>query len=186
VAGTLTKSEFTVYPLPIPERTAYDPRIYMPLTLIAALSRNNCIGKGGEIPWRLPEDQKRFKELTMGHVVVMGRKTWESIPEKFRPLPGRKNVVLTRQADYALPDGVERFAALEDALEAHPYESVFIIGGTELYAQGLPLADRLELTRVDVDVDGDAFFPVFSPDEWTEVAREPKEGYTFATYERKT
>ena len=158
----------------------------MPLTLIAAISRNNCIGKDGAIPWRLPEDQKRFKDLTMGHVVVMGRKTWESLPEKFRPLPGRTNIVLTRQADYSLPDGVEKYATLEGALEAHPYESLFAIGGTEVYAQALPLADRLEITHVEMDVDGDAFFPTFSTNEWTEVTRVPKEGYAFVTYERKS
>ncbi len=156
----------------------------MPLTLIAALSRNNCIGKNGAIPWRLPEDQKRFKDLTLGHVVVMGRKTWESLPEKFRPLPGRTNIVLTRQADYSLPQGVEKFASLTDALEAHPYESVFAIGGTEVYTQALPLADRMELTTVDQDVDGDAFFPAFPAEEWQETARVPKEGFTFVTYER--
>ena len=121
----------------------------------------------------------------MGHVVVMGRKTWESLPAKFRPLPGRTNIVLTRQVDYSLPEGVERYATLEDALEAHPYESVFAGGGTEVYAQALPLADRLEITHVDMDVDGDAFFPIFSRDEWKEVACIPKDGYASVTYERK-
>lgn len=156
------------------------------LTLIAALSRNHCIGKSGAIPWRLPEDQKRFKELTLNHVVVMGRKTWESLPEKFRPLPGRTNVVLTRQADYALPEGVARFPSLPEALTAYPDQQIFVIGGTEIYAQALPLADRMELTHVDMDVKGDAFFPAFSTDDWTETSRVPGPEYTFVTYQRKS
>lgn len=151
------------------------------LTLIAAVSRNNCIGKNGAIPWRLPEDLKHFKNLTMGHVVIMGRKTWESLPEKFRPLPGRTNVVLTRQTDYPLPDGVERFGSLADAVAAHP--DAFVMGGAEIYAQAMPLAHRLELTRVDQGVDGDAFFPPIDGQEWTEVAREDHEGFSFVTYE---
>jgi dihydrofolate reductase len=156
----------------------------MPITLIAALANNRCIGKDGAVPWRLPEDMKRFKDLTMGHVVVMGRKTWESLPEKFRPLPGRKNVVLTRQSDYALPKDVERFGTLQDALAAHADHNIFIIGGAEIYAQALPLADRLELTLVHHEVEGDAFFPDYQNGVWKEVARADHSEYSFVTYER--
>lgn len=157
----------------------------MSVILIAALAKNRCIGKDGKLPWRLPEDLKRFKELTTGNVVIMGRKTWESIPEKFRPLPERTNIVLTRQADYALPAGVERFASLTDAIAAHATKNIFIIGGAEVYAQALPLADRLELTEVDQDVDGDAFFPAFDASAWNESAREAHDGFTFVTYNKK-
>jgi len=155
------------------------------ITLIAALSENQCIGKNGAIPWRLPEDLKRFKALTLGNVVIMGRKTWESLPDSFRPLPGRTNVVLTRSADYALPVGVERIAALPDVLETHPYEHIFVIGGAEVYAQALPLADRMELTHVHQHVDGDAFFPPFNKEEWIETNRTSGSGFDFVTYERK-
>jgi dihydrofolate reductase len=155
----------------------------MPVTLIAALSRNRCIGKNGTIPWRIPEDMAHFKALTTGNVVVMGRKTWESLPERFRPLPERTNIVLTRQTDYPLPDGVERYVSLTDALEAHPYELLFVIGGGEVYKEALPLADRLELTHVDQDVDGDAFFPEIG-EVWKEVTREDHDGFSFVSYQQ--
>jgi dihydrofolate reductase len=156
----------------------------MSVTIIAALSRNRCIGKEGRIPWRLPEDMKRFKKLTTGHVVLMGRKTWESLPEKFRPLPDRINIVLTRQMDYSLPEGVERFDSLDEALSAHPNEDVYVIGGSEIYEHALPIADRMELTYVDQHIDGDAFFPAFGADLWKETARETHDGYSFVTYQR--
>ena len=156
----------------------------MPITLIAALANNRCIGKDGAIPWRLPEDMKRFKDLTMGHVVIMGRKTWESLPEKFRPLPGRTNIVLTRQSGYALPKDVERFGTLQDALATHTDKNIFIIGGAEIYAQALPLADRLELTLVHNEVEGDAFFPDYQDGTWKEVMRADHPAYAFVTYER--
>lgn len=129
------------------------------MRLIWAQSTSGVIGRDNGIPWRLPEDQARFKELTMGQPVIMGRLTWESLPAKVRPLPGRRNVVVTRDASYA-PDGAEVISALPADLDG------WVIGGAQLYALALPSADRLEVTEIDVDVDGDAFAPVLD-DTWT-------------------
>lgn len=156
----------------------------MSLTLIAALSRNRCIGKQGRLPWHIPEDLKHFRTLTSGKPVLMGRKTWESLPDQFRPLPNRTNIVLTRQADYALPENVERYSSLQDAIAAHAGEDLFVIGGGDIYAAALPHATRLELTHVDQDVAGDAFFPTFDPADWQEIAREDHDGFSFVTYTR--
>lgn len=157
----------------------------MPVILIAALSKNRCIGREGKVPWNLPDDLRHFRELTMGHTVVMGRKTWESIPEKFRPLPGRKNAVLTRKFGYRLPEGVERFLTLSDALKGRGDETVYIIGGAEIYAQALSIANRLELTLIDETIDGDAYFPDYLSEKvWKERKREDHPGYSFVTYER--
>ncbi len=158
------------------------------ITIIAAISKNNCIGKDGRLPWRIPEDMARFKALTTGHVVVMGRKTWESIPEKFRPLPDRVNVVVTRQTEYAVPQGVEIFSSLDDVFASYAlrptFYALFIIGGAEIYRQSIDRADVLEITQVDQNVDGDAFFPKIDPTMWKEVAREPHDGFSFVTYKR--
>ena len=157
------------------------------ITLIAAIGRGGCIGKGGKIPWHLPEDLKRFRDLTMGKTVVMGRKTWESLPERFRPLPGRTNVVVTRNASYVVPDGVEAHGSLDAALDAHAGEDeVMVIGGADIYAQALPRAGRLQLTLVDQEVaDCDATFPAIDHEEWKVRTGEDREGCSFATYERK-
>jgi dihydrofolate reductase len=133
------------------------------ITLIAAIARGGAIGKGGALPWHLPEDMAHFKALTMGHAVVMGRKTWESIPARFRPLPGRTNIVLSRDALGFAPLGAYPVADMRTALlfAQRCGDSLDIIGGASVYAEGLPLADALEVTEVDLDVDGaDAFFPV--------------------------
>lgn len=130
----------------------------MRLGLIWAQSTSGIIGRDNGIPWRLPEDQARFKELTMGHTIVMGRLTWESLPAKVRPLPGRKNVVVTRQADY-VADG----ATVVDGLGAALVHDAWVIGGAQIYALALPLATRCEVTEVDVDIpreDDDAIAPV--------------------------
>jgi dihydrofolate reductase len=127
--------------------------------LIWAQSTSGVIGRDGGIPWRLPEDQARFKELTMGHTVVMGRLTWESLPAKVRPLPGRRNVVVTRQADY-MADGAEVVTTLEDALTG---DETWVIGGEQIYALALPIATRCEVTEIEVDLprdNGDALAPV--------------------------
>lgn len=155
------------------------------ITLIAALSRNACIGANGSLPWRIPEDMAHFKELTMGHVVIMGRKTWESIPETFRPLPGRQNVVVTRQQTYPLPEGVERASSVEDALLMHATDDVFVIGGAEVYRASMDQADRLEITHVNKTVEGDAFFPDIDEKTWIETTREDHDGFSFVTYERR-
>nr|WP_090344186.1 dihydrofolate reductase [Mycolicibacterium malmesburyense]CRL75484.1 dihydrofolate reductase [Mycolicibacterium malmesburyense] len=127
--------------------------------LIWAQSSSGVIGRDGGIPWRLPEDQARFKELTMGHTVVMGRLTWESLPAKVRPLPGRRNVVLTHRPDYAA-DGAEVVASLDDALTDDP---VWVIGGAQIYTAALPVATRCEVTEIEIDLprqDADVMAPV--------------------------
>ncbi|GAC1634737.1 MAG: dihydrofolate reductase [Nevskia sp.] len=136
--------------------------------LIAALSENRAIGRDGQLPWRLPEDLKRFKRLTIGKTVLMGRKTWDSLG---RPLPERENWVLTRDAAFAAA-GARVFAGLGAALAASAGRELVIIGGAELYRQTLPIATRLELTQVHAVVDGDAFFPALDPAAWRESARE--------------
>lgn len=136
----------------------------MDIGLIWAQSTSGVIGRGGGIPWRLPEDQARFKDLTMGHRVVMGRLTWESLPAKVRPLPGRKNVVLTRQADY-MADGAEVVTTIDDALGD---ERTWVIGGERVYTLALPHAARCEVTEVEIDLkrqDADAIAPVLG-EQW--------------------
>ncbi|MFB2586165.1 dihydrofolate reductase [Herbiconiux liukaitaii] len=132
----------------------------MSVALVWAEARGGVIGQGGGIPWHLPEDLAHFKELTTGSAVVMGRKTWDSLPERIRPLPGRTNVVVTRQAGWAA-EGAETAGSVEEALEAHGSEgrTVWVIGGGEIYRQALPFADRVEVTEVDVEVDGDTMAP---------------------------
>ena len=154
----------------------------MSLSLIAAVAENNCIGKNNALPWHIPEDFARYKKLTMGKVLVMGRKTWESIPEKFRPLPGRTNVVITRQKNYPVPEGVEIFETVQEALAAHQDEEVMSNGGAEIYRQTIDQADALYITEVKQIVDGDAFFPTIDPALWKEVEREDYPGFSFVKY----
>ncbi|WP_099022712.1 dihydrofolate reductase [Mycolicibacterium palauense] len=122
----------------------------MSLSLIWAQSESGVIGRANGIPWRLPEDQARFKQLTMGHTVVMGRKTWESLPPKVRPLPGRRNVVVTRNADYTAEG-----ATVVGSLDEVPLEDTWVIGGAQIYGEALPLASRCEVTEIAVDLDRD-------------------------------
>lgn len=143
----------------------------MQLTLIAAVARNGVIGRDNQLLWRLPEDMRFFKQATLGHAVIMGRKTWQSLPERFRPLPGRRNIVVTRDADFDAP-GAECAGSLQSALQrVQSDDEVFVIGGAELYAQALPLAQRLLLTELDRDYDGDARFPDWPRAEFVEVSR---------------
>ena len=133
--------------------------MFLSVGLIWAQSTSGVIGRDNAIPWRLPEDQARFKELTMGHRVVMGRLTWESLPAKVRPLPGRRNVVVTRQADY-MADGADVVTTLDDALTD---EECWVIGGAQIYALALPVAVRCEVTEVEIGLprgDSDAMAPV--------------------------
>ncbi len=158
------------------------------LTLIAAVAANGVIGKDNRLPWHLPEDLGHFKALTTGHAVIMGRKTWESLPAKFRPLPQRVNIVVTRDAAFRAAGAVAAHS-LADAIAAAGAADAFVIGGAEIYAQALPLADRLELTEVDVASDGDAFFPDFDRNAWHETARARHRSatgldYAFVTYQR--
>lgn len=144
----------------------------MKVSLVAAVARGGVIGRDNAIPWQLPEDMARFRALTVGHPVVMGRRTWDSLPERFRPLPGRRNVVVTRSPTWHA-DGAERAGAFDDALRLLAGASqVYVIGGAELYAAALPLADELLLTEVELEVEGDTVFPPFDREAFDEVSRE--------------
>jgi dihydrofolate reductase len=139
------------------------------LSLIVAMARNRVIGRDGKLPWHLSADLKRFKALTMGHHIIMGRKTWESIG---RPLPGRTSIVITRDPAYAAP-GAHAVDSLSSALKMARHDpEVFVIGGGEIYREALPLADRIYLTEVDAEFSGDTFFPALSPGKWHVSRRE--------------
>ena len=143
----------------------------MKLHLIFARAANGVIGKDGTMPWHLPEDLAHFKRTTLGCPVIMGRKTWESLPARFRPLPGRTNVIVTRQRDWRA-DGTKVAHSLEDAISlCGDVADAWIIGGAEIYAQALPLAATAVVTEIEASYDGDAFAPQFGP-EWKESARE--------------
>lgn len=137
----------------------------MTVRLIWAQAANGVVGSDNQLPWRIPEDLARFRELTMGGTVVMGRRTWESLPPRFRPLPGRRNVVVTRDPSYDAP-GADVVGSLDAALAAA--DDIWVGGGAEIYAAAMPLADRLFITDVDGDYPGDAFAPTVGPD-WSEV-----------------
>jgi len=144
------------------------------VALVAAIARGGVIGRDGGVPWHIPEDVARFKALTTGHAVVMGRKTWESLPERFRPLPDRRNVVVTRNGEWSAP-GAEHAGSVEEALAAlRGVERIFVIGGAEIYAAALPFADELVLTEVDLDVEGDTFFPVWDRNAFVEISRDER------------
>jgi dihydrofolate reductase len=141
------------------------------LVLIAAVARNGVIGKGKQLLWHLPEDMRFFKETTQGHPVVMGRKTWESLPPRFRPLPGRRNVVITRNAQFDAP-GAEVVGSLDAACALlADVPTAFVIGGAEIYAQALPIAQRLWLTEIERDFEGDASFPDWPRDAFVHAER---------------
>jgi dihydrofolate reductase len=158
------------------------------LVLIAAVASNRAIGKGNDLLLRIAEDQQRFRRETMGYPVLMGRKTWDSLPAKFRPLPGRRNIVLTRNAAWHA-DGAEVASSLDEGLElAASATKVFVIGGGELYASALPKASELLMTEIHADLAGDVFFPPYQ-EFFQEVSREPHatpEGvhYDFVRYQR--
>lgn len=142
------------------------------ISLIVAVSTNNVIGADGDLPWRLSDDLKRFKAVTMGKPIVMGRKTYESIG---RPLPGRQNIVITRQDDFTA-DGCDVVQSTAEAVDvAEDADEIMVIGGSEIYAAFLPLAERIYLTRVHTEVEGDAFFPPLNKEEWRESASESYE-----------
>ena len=154
------------------------------VALVVAHSANRVIGRDGGLPWRLPGDLKRFRALTTGQTVVMGRRTYESLPDAFRPLPDRRNVVLTSDPGYRA-DGAEVVGDLDAALAA----PCFVIGGGEVYAQALPRAQRVYATELEAEVDGDTFFPPLPAAEWRCVERseriiEDGHAYTFAIYDR--
>ncbi|MBS1143571.1 MAG: dihydrofolate reductase [Proteobacteria bacterium] len=154
------------------------------VVIIAAVAKNRVIGKDNQLIWNLPEDMAHFKALTAGHTVIMGRKTWESLPPRFRPLPGRRNIVISRQADYDAP-GAELANSLESALKlAANADTAFIIGGEQIYAQAMALADRLEITEVDLEPEGDAWFPEISTVNWKKTSNSKSAGCAFVTYQR--
>jgi dihydrofolate reductase len=161
------------------------------IALIAALDRNSAIGRGGGLLWHESEDQKNFRRVTMGCPVIMGRKTWDSLPERFRPLPGRRNIVVTRQTQWHAT-GAEPAPSFERALAlVAQADKVFVIGGGELYALALPMADELVLAEIDRAFDNaDAHFPAFDRTAFIETARDPRRtadgtDYAFVTYRRR-
>src|SRR5688572_9271391 len=165
----------------------------MTISLIAALAQNRVIGKDNDLPWHLPDDMKFFMQTTKGHHCIMGRKNYDSIPDKFKPLPNRTNIVVTHQKDFKAPNcivvnGIER--ALEIAQNNNESE-VFIIGGAEIYKQSLAFADRLYLTEIKADIAGDTFFPTIRHEEWKELSRTPhpaderhQYAFDFVVYEK--
>lgn len=152
------------------------------LALIAAVGSNGVIGVDGDLPWRISEDLKHFRRNTLGHAVVMGRKTWDSLPGALKK---RRNLVITRQVGLQL-DGAEVFHSLEDALESawSTDPEPRVIGGATLYAAAMPIATKLLLTEVDQSPAGDTFFPEFDRGGFSETSRDPHEGYAFVTLER--
>jgi dihydrofolate reductase len=157
------------------------------LTLVAAVARNGIIGRENDLPWDLPEDRKHFRQLTSGKTILMGRKTFESIMKRNgKLLPNRTNVVVTHDKAYQVPPGVLLYYSLQDALEALQGEQdVCVIGGGQIYQQTMLLAQKLEITHVDMDAPGDVSFPEIDPKVWEKTGEEPHQGYTFATYVRK-
>jgi dihydrofolate reductase len=169
---------------PAPSVTPQAPRVY----LIAAVARNGVIGANGTLPWHLPEDLKHFKKLTLGHPVIMGRRTWDSLPHA---LPGRENIVVTRSADRDMP-GASVANSLSSALALCLGEPVaFVIGGERLFAEALPLADGIVLTEIERDYEGDVYFPPWDRAGWNETQRERHTSaagvpFSFVLYEKKT
>jgi len=162
----------------------------MKLAVIAAVARNGAIGLDGTMPWQLKADLAHFRRTTMGCPVVMGRKTWDSLPPTFRPLPGRRNLVVTRNPAWRA-EGAEAALSLDEALaRVDGADRVFVIGGGELYAQALPRADELVLTEIDADFDADTFLPGWDRTAFDEVSRESHAHgadwpYAFVTYRRR-
>ncbi|MEL0069586.1 MAG: dihydrofolate reductase [Betaproteobacteria bacterium] len=158
----------------------------MAITIIVAKSNNGIIGKDGDLPWRLPEDLKRFKRLTTGNIVVMGRKTYDSIG---RPLPNRKNIVISRNTSLKI-EGVEVESDLINVLKRNREENVYVIGGGQIYVDALPFTEKLEVTEVDVELVGDTSFPEIDSSQWKEIFREKRVDpesnltYSFVSLER--
>ena len=165
----------------------------MIISQIVASSRNNVIGRDNDLPWHLPDDMQFFKDTTKGHHILMGRKNFESIPMKFRPLPNRVNIVVTRQADYNA-DGIELFNTIEEGIQFARdagEEELFIIGGAEIYNQTIDQADRIYLTEINTEIEGDAHFPELDRSEWIEkdrrhhsVDEKHRYDFDFVIYER--
>lgn len=154
------------------------------ISIIVAIAKNNVIGKSNELPWYLPEDLKHFKQITTGKTVLMGKNTYESIVSRLgKPLPDRTNIVITRDINFKPADGVVVYSDLDKALSEN--NDLFIIGGASIYKQTIDKADRLYITEVGQEIDGDAFFPEIDKSIWKETLREPHDGLNFVIYERK-
>ena len=149
------------------------------INIVAGIGvKTRALGKAGDLLWEIPEDLKRFKTLTNGHPVIMGRKTWESLPEKFRPLPGRTNIVITRENEYVTPGGMvvnSMESAISTAQSAQGGDEIFVMGGGEIYKMALPFSERLYLTLIDSDEGGDTYFPEYAELFTKEVSSEAKE-----------
>lgn len=166
----------------------------MKISMIAAVAENRVIGKDNDLVWNLPDDMNFFMRTTSGHPVIMGRKNFESIPDKFRPLPNRKNIIITRQKDYKA-DGAFVVHSLEAALESareDEKKEVFIIGGGQIYEMGLKIADMMYLTEIHHAFEGDAFFPKYDAKNWEEIERIPHgiddrhaHAFDFVTYQKR-
>jgi len=162
----------------------------MKLQLIYARSRNGVIGRDNQMPWHLPEDLAHFRRVTMGQPVIMGRKTWDALPPRFRPLPGRLNIVITRQNDWQA-EGALRAGSIDEAMRLCGHvPSAWIVGGAQIYRQAEPMAHTAVVTEIDADCDGDAYAPTLSS-RWHEVQRESHTAasglrFAFVTYQQKT
>lgn len=155
------------------------------IALIAAVAKNDVIGNNNDLLWHIPEDLAHFKQLTTGKTVIMGRKTFESIYARLKkPLPNRTNVVITRQTNIKLPEGVVVHATIEDALRSRGGADIFVIGGGEIYRQTIDLADTLYITHIDKEYAGDTHFPTIDPTKWHLSNEEKREGYSFTVYKR--
>ncbi len=153
----------------------------MTMTLIAAVAENDVIGADGDLAWRNSEDLRRFKKLTLGHPIVLGRRTFDSIG---RPLPGRRTIVVTRSVTWSA-EGVEVAHSIDDALALTAGQDVFILGGGEIYAQTIALADRLEITRVELNLSGDTSFPAIPAADFEQMQYDQRDGFSFVTYRRR-
>ena len=168
----------------------------MIISLIAAVSSNGVIGRNNDLPWKLPDDMKYFMETTRNHAVIMGRKNFDSLPPKFKPLKDRYNIVMTRKAELLAGHDVAVVSSMQEAIEkakeANLNEEIFVIGGAQIYDLALPVANRLYLTEIRAVIEGDTYFPKFQAAEWTEISRRKHDAddrhvyaFDFVMYERK-
>ena len=160
------------------------------ISLVVAVAQNRAIGKDNHLLCHLPEDMRHFREVTLGRPVIMGRKTWESLPDAFRPLPGRPNIVVSRNAGYQA-EGATVASSLEEAIaQAGNVEQINIIGGADIFRLALPMADVLDMTEIDASFDADTFFPEFLPEDWQETSRKTQQSesgptFSFVEYRRR-
>ena len=154
-------------------------------SLISAVAKNNCIGKNNKIPWNIPEDFQYFKQTTLGKTCLMGQTTFESIVSYLgKPLPGRQTAVVTLDKSFTAPEGVRIFYSLDEAWDKLKDEDVFVCGGASIYRQTINRVDKLYITEVDQEPDGDTFFPIIDQNIWSESSREKHSGFDFVIYEK--